>query len=141
MKLDDPFPSFRFYVKFDNAIQGLFTEVSGLGAEIGVQEVEEGGNNEFVHRLPGRAKVANITLKHGMTRSNDLLKWLLDISRGIIKRRNVTVFMYDTARKPVMHWDFRGAYPVKWSGPSFKADSHEAAIESIELTHQGMGLG
>ena len=141
MKLDDPYPSCRFYVQIDNKMQALFTEVSGLRVEITVQAVEEGGNNEFVHHLPGRAKVSNITLKKGMTRSNDFLKWLLDMSKGTITRRNVTVVMYDTARQPVMKWDFRDAYPIKWSGPDFKSASTDVAVESVELAHAGMRLG
>jgi phage tail-like protein len=139
--IDDPYPSYRFYVQFDNKMQALFTEVSGLRVELAVQDVEEGGNNEFVHRLPGRAKVSNITLKKGMTRSREFLEWLLDISKGTIKRRHVTVVMYDTARKVVLRWNFHHAYPVKWSGPDFKSSGSEAAMESLELTHKGMGLG
>jgi phage tail-like protein len=135
---DDAYPTCRFYVQIDNKIQALFTEVSGLQVEVTVQDVEEGGNNEFVHRLPGRAKVGNITLKRGMTRSNEFLTWLLDVARGQITRRNVTVVMYDVAKKVVVSWNFRSAYPVKWSGPSFKSTSNESAVETLELAHEGM---
>ena len=140
MSFDDPFPTCRFYVQIDNTTQALFTEVSGLHVEVTVQDVEEGGNNDFVHRLPGRAKVGNITLKRGMTRSNEFLNWLLQIASGKITRRNVTVVMYDTTRSAAMRWNFRMAYPVKWSGPQFKATSTEAAVETLELAHEGMQL-
>src|SRR5215472_1741743 len=113
----------RFYIeigKNDGAkqIQAVFTELSGLQVEMQVMEYEEGGTNTFVHKLPGRLKVGNITLKHGLTRSNEFLSWCMKI-----ERRNVSVVMYDVAGKPVVRWNFTKAYPVKWTGPQFTADS------------------
>ena len=138
MSIDDAYPTCRFYMQIGTETQALFTEVSGLQVEITVQDVEEGGNNDFVHRLPGRAKVGNITLKRGMTRSTELLTWLLEVAGGKVTRKNVTLVMYDTARESVMRWNFRMAYPVKWSGPQFKATSAEAAVETLELAHEGI---
>ncbi len=128
----------RFYVEIGKndggkTIQAVFTEVSGLQVEMQVMEYEEGGTNTFVHKLPGRLKIGNITLKHGLTRSNEFLSWCLKL-----ERRNVSVVMYDSAGSPVLRWNFTKAYPVKWSGPQFTADSTAMAIESIELTHQGL---
>jgi phage tail-like protein len=40
-----------------------------------------------------------------------------------------------------MRWSFIKAYPVKWSGPQFTAHSTDAAIETLEIAHQGMILG
>jgi len=126
----------RFYVEVGDGgkqIQAVFTEVSGLQVEMQVMEYEEGGTNNFVHRLPGRLKVGNITLKHGLTKSNDFLKWCMKV-----ERKNVTVVMYDVAGKPVVRWHFNKAYVVKWVGPQFTADSTSMALESVEITHQGL---
>ena len=94
---EEAYPSYRFYVEIAGVPQAVFTEVSGLQIETEITEYEEGGNNDFVHRLPGRTKIGNITLKRGMTSSNELLQWFLKIARGSIDRRNVTVIMYDSA--------------------------------------------
>jgi phage tail-like protein len=120
------------------ALQAVFTEVSGLQVEMQVTEYEEGGTNNFVHRLPGRLKVGNVTLKHGMTVSNAFLKWCMKTSIGSLHRQNVTVVMYDVAGQPVVRWHFNNAYPVKWTGPQFTADSTAMAIESVEFTHEGL---
>lgn len=141
MSLDDAYATCRFYVQLDGKSEALFTEVGGLQIEVTVHTLEEGGNNGFVHRLPGRAKVGNLTLKRGMTRSNDFLKWLIDVAAGKIMRRNVTVVMYDTAQDVMLRWNFSNAYPIKWSGPQFNAGRSEAAVESLELAHEGMTLG
>jgi phage tail-like protein len=106
-----------------------------------VYEHEEGGNNGFVHQLPGRSKVGRITLKRGMTPSNELFKWCLAVAGGNIERRNVSVIMYDTAGTEFLRWDFVKAYPIKWSGPQFAADGSAAAIETIEIAHEGLRVG
>jgi phage tail-like protein len=126
----------RFYVEIGDGgkqIQAVFTELSGLSVEMQTMDYEEGGTNTFIHKLPGRLKVGNITLKHGLTKSNEFLKWCMRI-----ERKNVTVVMYDVAGKPVVRWHFTKAFAVKWTGPNFTADSTAMAIESVEITHQGL---
>lgn len=137
----EAYPACRFYVMIDNKAQGVFTEVSGLQIEMDVMDYQEGGNNGFVHRLPGFTKVSNLTLKRGMSSSNEFFKWLADIASGKFTRRHVTLVMYDAAGEEVMRWDFLNAYPVKWIGPQFRAPDASAAIETLELAHEGVMLG
>ena len=131
-------PSCRFYVEVDKRWQAVFTELSGLGVESVVEDVEEGGNNEYVHRLPGRCKVGSLTLKLGITTSNEFFKWSVDVARGRIAKKHVSVVMFDTDGVVSMRWNFENAYPIKWSGPQFKADDTTIAIETVELAHEGM---
>ena len=84
-------------------------------------------------------KVGNITLKRGLTRSNDFLLWCMNAAlKKPMDRRNVSVVMYDVAGKAVIRWNFIKAFPVKWVGPQFTADSSTMAIESVELAHEGL---
>ena len=131
----------RFYVKIDDMTQAIFSEVNGLQIETVVQDYEEGGNNGFVHRLPGRTKVGNLTLKRGITKSNEFFKWYTAIASGTITRRNISVIMYDAAGNELIRWNFIKAYPVKWAGPQFSADGKTMAIETLELAHDGLQLG
>jgi phage tail-like protein len=128
----------RFYVEIDQKKEGVFTELAGLQVEMEVQEYAEGGNNSYVHRLPGRTKVSNITLKRGMTRSNELYKWYTQVCLGVIQRRHVSVLMYDSKGVEVRRWDFIDAYPVKWVGPQFAANGAVSAVETLELAHAGL---
>lgn len=130
----------RFYVMIEGQAEGVFTEVSGLQVEMDVMDYQEGGNNGFVHRLPGFTKVSNLTLKRGISNSNDFFKWCTEIAGGKFKRRNISVVMYDAAGNKLIQWDFKHAYPVKWIGPQFKAADAAAAIETLELAHEGMSL-
>jgi phage tail-like protein len=137
----EAYPSCRFYVIFDGEAQGVFTEVSGLQIEVDIMEYQEGGNNSFIHRLPGFTKISTITLKRGMTKSNEFFKWCAATASGTITRRHISIVMYDTAGNELMHWDFPYAYPVKWIGPQFRASEAAVAIETLELAHEGMTLG
>jgi len=134
----DGYPSCRFYVEIDGLNQAVFTEMNGLQVETEVLEYDEGGNNGFTHRLPGRTKIGNITLKRGMTSSNEFFTWCNDILQGKIKPRNMSVVMYDAAGTELTRWNFASAYPIKWSGPQFTADGRNAAVESLELAHDGL---
>jgi phage tail-like protein len=131
----------RFYVFIDNKEQAIFTEVSGIEVQMDVLEFQEGGNNGFVHHLPGRTKISRITLKRGMTCSNDFLRWQLQIASGDIERRNVSVAVFDVSGKELVRWNFDNAYPVKWSGPPLDASGAAVAVEALELAHEGMKIG
>jgi phage tail-like protein len=128
----------RFYVTLDSVPQAVFTEVSGLQLEVAVENYEEGGNNGFVHRLPGRALPGSLTLKRGLARSNELLKWCAEIAQGQVKRRNLSVVLYDTTGNELTRWDVLNAYPMKWIGPQLAADGAVIALETLELAHEGL---
>jgi phage tail-like protein len=134
-------PACRFYVQVEGLTQAVFTEVSGLAMEMAVEDIEEGGMNDFVHRLPGRCKTTNLTLKRGLTTSNDFLIWSQKVSVGTINKKNISVILYNLDGTESMRWTFEKAYPVKWSGPQFKADDNAIAIETVELAHEGMKIG
>lgn len=128
----------RFYVEINGMLQAVFTEVSGLQVETTLMDYEEGGNNSFVHRLPTRTKVGNITLKRGITKANEFFQWYMKTVSGKTDRRNITVIMYDTLGKEVCRWNFDQAFPVKWVGPQFSADGKTVAIETLEIAHAGL---
>lgn len=130
----------RFYVEIKEVPHAVFTEVSGLQVETTLQDYEEGGNNAYVHRLPIRTKVGNVTLKRGMTKSNEFLKWYLKIVRGEIERRHIAVVMYDPKGTVLCRWNFNNAFPVKWVGPQFSADGKTLAVETLEFAHDGVSV-
>lgn len=134
----DGVPNCRFYVKIDGMPSAVFTEMSGLQVETVVTEYEEGGNNGFVHRLPGRTKVGNVTLKRGIVASNEFFNWYSEILNGKLKFRHVDVLVFDAEGKELAKWSFANAYPVKWVGPQLAADGKNAAIETLELAHEGL---
>jgi phage tail-like protein len=137
----DPFLGFRFRVEVDSVIQAGFSECSGLQAETEVEEVREGGLNDYVHKLPKGSKHVNLTLKRGLTDSDVLWNWYQDVMSGKKgQRKMVHVVLQDITGQEVWRWSFREAYPVKWTGPDLKADGSAVAIETLELAHHGFDV-
>lgn len=125
---------FRFVVDIHEG-DLFFTECTLPSLEVEVTEQKEGGYNAGVHLLPGPVKAGRLTLKRGITKSSALLAWYAQVARGEVKgaMRNVTLTMLDSLGQPVMRMDLLRAYPVKWSGPSFRAGDSAIAIETLEL--------
>lgn len=139
--LVDPFTNCRFYVQISDVAEAVFTEVSGLQIETTVTDYEEGGENSFVHRVPGRTKIGNVTLKSGMTGSNAFFRWYREILRGRISPKQVDIVIYENDGTELSRWTLLNAYPVKWVGPQLSAEGKVAAVESLELAHEGISLG
>ena len=129
--------AFRFGVQIDGIDEAVFTECTLPALEVDVHEQKEGGYNTGGHFLPGVVKSGRITLKQGLASSAELLKWYRDVAAGNFKEalRNVSVVMYDSTLEEVMRWDFKDAYPVKWTGPTFKSSDSAMAIETLELAY------
>ncbi len=138
---NDPYQSFRFLVEIHGLIVGGFSEVSGLQAETETEEIREGGVNDHVHKLPKITKYPNITLKRGITDSDILWRWHRDTINGKIERRTGYVILLDSEGSEKWRWTFEDAYPVKWTGPDFRADNNAVSIEALELAHNGIGKG
>lgn len=135
----NPYLSFRFRVEVGNIIVANVSEVSGLQIEIETETYREGGVNDFVHNFPKGVKYQPLILKRGITDLDDLWNWYKDARAGTIIRKGVTVVLMDeSAKNEKWRWNFKEAYPIKWTGPELKASSSTVAFESIELVHQGI---
>jgi len=135
----DPFPSFNFAVEISGLTVAGFSEASGLQAEIEVQEYREGGVNGYIHKRAGAARYpSNLILKRGIGDTAELWSWYCKVLQGDIERKSLAVVLMDSAGAEKRRWTFQNAYPVKWAGPDFKAQSSEMAIESLELAHEGL---
>lgn len=128
-----------FTVAIPGLTIGSFVECTGLGLEVDVLEYAEGGNNEFVHKLPGRVKYPNVTLKRGITTEDALFKWVLS-TRTKAEPKELTITLSATDGRAIRSWSFDGAYPTKWTGPTLSPSGGEVATEALEIVHQGMRL-
>ena len=141
---EDPFYAFNFQVEFlDQNSQklsiGSFSDVSGIDITTEVEEYEEGGVNEFVHKLPKITKYPNLILKKGIIKSDILYKWYTDVINGKIKTQTISIILLDyTSKKELKKWTFKNAFPLKWSTSDLSATNNSIAIESIEFAHQGL---
>jgi phage tail-like protein len=138
----DPFMAFRFRVCLDSGspICG-FSDVTGLAAETEVQTFRAGGVNDAEVQLPGPTKFSSrLVLKTGLADERRLWSWYLEVLKGAIKRKDITITIQSADSSRSVDWSFRAACPVKWTGPDLHATNSVVAFESIELIHSGLLL-
>jgi len=136
----DPANSLRFNVVIDGQDLGSFTTLDGLTAEYEVRTYQEGGENGFVHQLPGRLKYGNIKVTRPVDiKSKGLGAWFRLLAKGVGGRRHTaTVVAFNDNTEPVAEWTFVDVWPVRYTGPSFSTESAKVAIESFEFAHHGL---
>lgn len=139
--LRDPVPVFNFLVQLIESGGGLrsvagFSECSGLESTLEIEEYQEGGVNDRVHKFPSRFSFANIVLKRGITLDPTLRLWHLNLLRGQTQRRDGLIVLLNEQRLPVVAWKFERGLPVKWTGPTLNATQSEASVESLEIAYE-----
>jgi phage tail-like protein len=134
MPTPDPFKGFRFRVEIQGIQQMGFSECSSIGSHIEVVEYREGGDVASVRKLPGKISYPDITLKWGMTQSQEIYEWHREAVNGNIKRVHGSVVQLDDTGKEQLRWDFFNAWPSKWDGPAFNAKGNDVSIETLTLT-------
>lgn len=135
----DPYLGVNFLVEIEGLITGGFSKVEGLESTIETQDYNEGGRNDYVHKVLKGTAYSPIVLSHGLTDIDALWAWHERVRRGVVQRKNGTVMLLDTRRLPAVWWNFADALPVKWVGPSFDASADgQVAIERVELVHRGI---
>jgi phage tail-like protein len=136
-----PLPKFHFQVEWGGTRIG-FTEVSGLDMSTDPIEYRDGVSPEyFKTKMPGMQKFSNITLKRGIFQSdNDFYAWYNTIALNTVTRRDITISLLDETHSPVVVWKVKNAWPVKLTSTDLKSDGNEAAIETLELAHEGLTI-
>lgn len=133
----DPAVAYMFKVKIDGQDLGLWNSFEGLGMETTIETREEGGNNAFVHQLPGRLKYTNIKIARPVGRdSEDVAIWLSGMANEV-KRTTAVITALGPDNKEIVSWSLDGVVPVKWTGPGFNVDQPKVAVETLELAYHG----
>ena len=86
----DPAVAVCFTVKIENdnkqLLLGAFTQCDGLGCEVVVEQREEGGNNLYIHQLPGRIKYTNIKLTRPVTSDSEkVARWISSMATKVVR--------------------------------------------------------
>jgi phage tail-like protein len=117
---------------------GDFHTCTGLGAQVEMEQLVEGGNNGFVWQLPSRITWSNITLTRPVTAdTTKVANWLSKIIRQV-SRQNGEIVALQPDLGTIVRWQVQGIVPVSWQGPSFDPANSQPAVESLEIAHQGL---
>ena len=80
-----------------------------------------------------------VVLRRALTGSTELYDWRRRITAGTDDRRAVTIQQLAAAGGAIVNsWRLEGAWPCRWSGPSFNAAGNDVAIEELELVYDDL---
>lgn len=137
--VEEPEGNFIFQLEIDGIAIANFLECSGIKTSTQVFELEEGGVNHRVHKLPGQSRWENMVLRYGVTSDTTLLAWRQEVLKDQFQgRRNGAIIVKNLQMEEVRRYSFVNAWPVAYEGPSFQANGAELAVEMIELAHHGV---
>lgn len=132
----DPYRGFNFLVELDGITRAGFQECSGLDASTDLVEYREGSDPTHKRKLTGLNTFSNITLKWGVTDSDELWRWRQTVVEGRAERKNGSIILMDESGQEKVRWNFLNAWPTKWTGPTFNATDNGVAVETLELAHE-----
>ncbi|MFA5625553.1 MAG: phage tail protein [Bradymonadales bacterium] len=140
----DPLAAYGFKVTLSVAgVSGdgaMFQEVSGLGVNVEIQDIVEGGLNHTTRKIMGNATYPNLVFKRGLC-SRDMFAWLSSyISSPVKERISGTIAILGDDNQPAMTYSFSGGLPVKWDGPQLGVGQNAIAMETLEIAHEGLRL-
>jgi len=140
---DTPYSVFNYLVNLvdgtEGSVQGGFSEVSGLNAEVTVAEYRNGNaKTNYVTKIPAITKAGDVTLKRGVIGADNIYEWLDQVRSGNVQaKRNVEIKLTDenpTIQSAVVTWKLINAMPIKWTGPTLTAKGgNDVAIEELVL--------
>lgn len=138
---DYPITGFHFLVVFEIFPQVpndfRFQDVTGLSVTVGLDTYSEGGENRFVHRLPGRNTYSDLVLKRGMTLVSGVTAWCLDsIENFNYQPTNMLISLLNEDHLPVSSWYIANAIPIKYEISAFNAEQSQIVIESMTLRYE-----
>lgn len=117
-----------------------FQEITGIAAELNVEEVSAGGENRFTYKLPKSSAFQNLICKRAITaRASKLTDWCnRSINYGLVNKietSDVSLNLLDANGLVARSWTFHNAYPIKYSISELNSMENALVIETIELAY------
>ena len=144
-KISEYLPPVAFYyaltIDGESKVDSGFQEVSGLTLDMKTETIQDGGENRFVHKVPGRVTYEDLVLKRGLiTSTSSLAQWIHSHLSGNLASRvepkNVSLQLLDANQQTLLQaWHFVNAFPTSWSLSSMEAQGDALAVESLTLTY------
>jgi phage tail-like protein len=133
-----------FIFEVDGVEIGTFREVRGLELTVDVELYTEGGQNQYVHKLPGTLHWPNLVFSRGMVESDALFTWVSNsagegfaANGNKVTRSTGAVTAVNHVGERLRAWEFDQVFAVRWTGPEFHADSTAQLVEELEVAHNG----
>ena len=135
-----PLVNYQFAIKIDGGDKpvALFQKVNGMPVTRNIDELTEGGFNEYNYEFPREFAYNHITFKSGLSTSDYFYKWMMYGKEQGFALGKSFVLEQRFANKPITEpksWSFDGAFPVRWSISDLDVtNSKSIVIETLELS-------
>lgn len=135
-----PIINYQFAIKIGEAAEpvALFQKMSGMRVERNIDELTDGGMNEFTLEFPREFSYSHLTLETGLSSSDFFYKWMMyGKEQGFAYSQKIVLEqkLPDKDAKSPKTWRFDGAYPVRWEISDLSVgNSNNIVIETLELS-------
>lgn len=143
-KRETPYGVFNYLVDLgdgsEGEIDGGFSEVSGLNAEVTVAEYRNGNAKvNYMTKIQSISKAGDVTFKRGVIGAQNIYEWLEQVRAGDVTAKRTVVVKLKTERPgddaAVLSWKLHNCMPIKWTGPTLSAKGgNEVAMEELVLS-------
>ena len=135
----DPYRNFRFRVEIAGLVSAGFTDVEIGASVVEVVEYRE-GIDQAIRKLPGLHKTGDVTLKRGVTSSQELVQWFRSVVNGDAGfRKDVAIIVLgEDGTTEVARFLVLQAWPRRFVIGDLHAKGNEVLIETIELVNEGI---
>jgi phage tail-like protein len=135
----DPYKNFKFRVAIDGKI------VAGIGDISGLVPLPGSTKKKASRKIPGIQRFGNITFNRGVTQDTKFLEWIKSTlsMRGSDQtnfRKSMIIECCNEAGDVIASYRVINGWITKMEAADMNANANEVAIESIELSYEGLEL-
>ena len=129
-----------FKVSVDGTNWQTYEAVSGIGIDL--EDIAfQSDKNQMLNR-PGRFNARDIHMTRRFKKDKELYNWVKEIKAGKQTRKSGSIILLDDEDKEVVRFNFFGAWPKSWSGPTLSKDrsGNDILKEEVVLSVQDVEM-
>lgn len=129
-----------FKVTIDGTNWQTYEAVSGIGIDF--EDISfQSDKNQMLNR-PGRFNARDLRLTRRFKKDKEMYNWVKEIKAGKQTRKSGSVILLNDEEKEVARFNFFGAWPKAWSGPTLSKDrgGNDVLKEELILSVQDVEM-
>jgi len=135
----DPYRNYKFRVFWGGRVVAGFSELEISTSVMNAVDVREGPEPGAMRKVQGVHKSTDITFKRGVIDATVVFDWIqAAVNRDPHARRDVALAVLGNHRREVVRWALSNAWITKIQSADLKAKGNDVAVESLELTNEGI---
>ena len=121
--------------------------VAGIDLVSGLSPAPGSAKKKSRGKMPGLQKFGNLTLKRTITQDDEFFNWIKSAlskfsseAEATYLRKNMVVEVCNESGELIATYRMINALVTKFEGPDLNTESNETAIDTIELSYEGLEL-